>query len=71
MEGNYQKRPKPQTRRETQKKKSQLIVGAIATKEKAVVCTAVVGSAEAKAGPAVPLQCGGACQAALVPALCL
>lgn len=59
------------TQRNSQKKKSPLIVGAIATKEKAVVCTGLAGSAEGKAGAAVPLQAGGACQAALVPALCL
>lgn len=33
---------------------------AIATKAKAVVCIGVAGSAEGKAGAAVPLQAGGA-----------
>lgn len=63
MEGNHPNKARLQTRRETHKKRSQLIVAAIATKAKAVVCTGVAGSAEGKAG--------AACQAALVSALCL
>lgn len=63
MEGNHPNKARLQTRRETHKKRSQLIVAAIATKAKAVVCTGVAGSAEGKAGAAR--------QAALVPALCL
>lgn len=65
VEGNNPNKPKPQTHRETNEKRPQLIVFATATKEKAVVCTGVAGSAEGKAGAAVPLQ------AAPVPALCL
>lgn len=70
VEGKNSNKTKAQIRRESHKKRSQLIVVAIATKEKDVACTGVAGSAEGMAGAAVPLQAGGACQAALVPALC-
>lgn len=70
--GTTQTKPTPK-QAEKLTKNGQFVVVAIATKEKVAVCIGVAGTHQAapRLGAAVPLQAGGAWQAAPIPALCL